>query len=923
MNQKTLYILDGHALVFRAHYAFINRPLMNSKGINTSAITGFTRSLWDIIVNRQPTHLAVSFDKSNITFRNDLYPEYKAQRDATPEDIRIAIPYIKEIVKAFNIPIFELDNFEADDVIGTLAKQAEKQGFKVYMVTPDKDFGQLVSENIKIYKPSRQGNGIEILGIDEVLEKWDIQNVDQVKDMIGLQGDAVDNIPGIPGIGPKTAAKLLKTYGSLENLLDHTDELKGKIRENLETFRDQGLLSKQLAIINTEAPIAFDPELTEMNQADRKRLTELFAELEFRTLAQSILGNPPQAGTQQTLFPESNVSSAATVIDQIAPNQYDNTDQQYILVDGPEARGNLIQKLKSAPRFCFDTETTSIHPMEADLVGMSFSIEKGKAYFILFPENRAETIRILEEFRGVLEDPSILKIAQNIKYDVIVLKNYGIEVRGIYHDTMLFHYLLHPELRHSMDYMAETYLSYKTISYDELTEKKGQKQKTLREVDIQKLTNYAAEDADITLQLHEYLFSKLKAEKLDKLYFDIEEPIIRVLAEMEFNGIRMDGHFLEEYGKELTEKILEIQSAIYEIAGTVFNIDSPKQVGEILFDVLKIPYRWTKTKTGQYSTNEAKLGELEKEHVIVSMILEYRGLMKLKSTYVDALPKMINPRTGRVHSSFNQALAATGRLSSNHPNLQNIPIKTEAGRKVREAFIPADENHVLLGADYSQIELRLIAHMSGDEAMLEAFNQDQDIHRATAARVFDVPYDQVNPEQRRQAKTVNFSIIYGAGATNLSQQLDIPRKEASQLIEAYFNQYKGLKKYMDDTVKFARKHGYVETLLGRKRELRDINSRNRLAQAGAERIAINTPIQGTAADMIKMAMIRIHKRLKESNLQSKLILQVHDELMFDVPKKEVEIMKKLVQEEMVNALPGLSIPILVEVGTGNTWLEAH
>src|SRR5690606_10501885 len=567
-NQKTLYILDGHALVFRAHYAFINRPLMNSKGINTSAITGFTRSLWDIIVNHQPSHLAVSFDKSNITFRNDLYPQYKAQRDATPEDIRIAIPYIKEIVKAFNIPIFELDNFEADDVIGTLAKQAEKQGFKVYMVTPDKDFGQLVSENIKIYKPSRQGNGIEILGIDEVLEKWDIQNVDQVKDMIGLQGDAVDNIPGIPGIGPKTAAKLLKTYGSLENLLDHTDELKGKIRENLETFRDQGLLSKQLAIINTEAPIAFDPELTEMNQADRKRLTELFAELEFRTLAQSILGNPPQAGTQQTLFPESNVSSAATVIDQIAPNQYDNTDQQYILVDGPEARGNLIQKLKSAPRFCFDTETTSIHPMEADLVGMSFSIEKGKAYFILFPENRAETIRILEEFRGVLEDPSILKIAQNIKYDVIVLKNYGIEVRGIYHDTMLFHYLLHPELRHSMDYMAETYLSYKTISYDELTEKKGQKQKTLREVDIQKLTNYAAEDADITLQLHEYLFSKLKAEKLDKLYFDIEEPIIRVLAEMEFNGIRMDGHFLEEYGKELTEKILEIQSAIYEIAGT-------------------------------------------------------------------------------------------------------------------------------------------------------------------------------------------------------------------------------------------------------------------------------------------------------------------------------------------------------------------
>lgn len=923
MNQKTLYILDGHALVFRAHYAFINRPLMNSKGINTSAITGFTRSLWDIIVNHQPSHLAVSFDKSNITFRNDLYPEYKAQRDATPEDIRIAIPYIKEIVKAFNIPIFELDNFEADDVIGTLAKQAEKQGFKVYMVTPDKDFGQLVSENIKIYKPSRQGNGVEILGVPEVLERWDIEHVDQVQDMIGLQGDSVDNIPGIPGIGPKTAARLLKTYKSIENLLDHTDELKGKMRENLETYRDQGLLSKQLAIINTEAPIAFDPELTEMNQADRKRLTELFAELEFRTLAQSILGEPPPSGVQQSLFPEGESQSRGTVIDKIAPNQYDNTDQKYVLVEGAEKRGELVQKLKSVSRFCFDTETTSIHPMEAELVGMSFSIEAGKAYFILVPENREETLTILEEFREVFEDPNIEKIAQNIKYDAIVLKNYGIEVKGIYHDTMLFHYLLQPELRHNMDYLAETYLSYKTISYDELTEKKGQKQKKLREVDIEKLTAYAAEDADITLQLHDYLYQRLKEEKLDKLYFDIEEPIIKILADMEFNGIRMDGQFLVEYGKELTEQILELQSAIHTMAGTVFNIDSPKQVGEILFDVMKIPYRWSKTKTGQYSTNEAKLGELEKDHEIVSMILEYRGLMKLKSTYVDALPKMINPKTGRVHSSFNQALAATGRLSSNHPNLQNIPIKTEAGRKVREAFIPADENHVLLGADYSQIELRLIAHMSGDEAMLEAFNNDQDIHRATAARVFGVPYEEVTSEQRRQAKTVNFSIIYGAGATNLSQQLDIPRKEASQLIEAYFKQYKGLKQYMDDTVKFAREHGYVETLLGRKRSLRDINSRNRLAQAGAERIAINTPIQGTAADMIKMAMIRIHDRLKESQLQSKLVLQVHDELMFDVPKGEVEEMKILVQEEMVNALPGLKVPILVEVGTGKNWLEAH
>lgn len=923
MNQKTLYILDGHAMIFRAHYAFIARPLFNSKGINTSAITGFTRSLWDIIVNHQPSHLAVSFDKSNITFRNEMYPQYKAQRDATPEDIRIAIPYIKEIVKAFNIPIFEIDNYEADDVIGTLAKQAEKQGFKVFMVTPDKDFGQLVTENIKIYKPARQGNGIEILGIPEVLARWDIDNVDQVQDMIGLQGDSIDNIPGIPGIGPKTAAKLLKTYHSIENLLVNTQDLKGKMRENLETYADQGLLSKRLAIINTEVPITFDPEETEMNQANKTRLTELFAELEFRTLAQSILGNQSQAGVQQALFPVENSSSSQAVIDKIAPNQFKNTDQQYLLVEDAAARASLIEELKSSPAFCFDTETTSIQAVEAELVGMSFSTENGKAYFILLPKGRQETLTILEEFRDVFEDPGIIKIAQNIKYDVIVLKNYGIRVNGIYHDTMLFHYLLNPELRHNMDYMAETYLSYKTISYDELTEKKGQHQKKLRDVNVEKLKNYAAEDADITLRLHEYLYEKLKKEKLDPLYFDVEEPVIKVLAEMEFTGIRLNSDFLIQYGKELTEQILELQSTIHTMAGAVFNIDSPKQVGEILFDVMKIPYRWGKTKTGQYSTNEVKLGELEKDHEIVSMILEYRGLMKLKSTYVDALPRMVNPRTGRIHSSFNQALAATGRLSSNNPNLQNIPIKTEAGRKVREAFIPADENHVLLGADYSQIELRLIAHMSGDEAMLEAFNNDQDIHRATAARVFDMPYDAVTSDQRRQAKTVNFSIIYGAGATNLSQQLDIPRKEASELISAYFNQYKGLKKYMDETVEFARKNGYVETLLGRKRGLRDINSRNRLAQAGAERIAINTPIQGSAADMIKLAMIHIHHKLQEKNLQSKLILQVHDELMFDVPKEEVEEMKILVQEEMVNALPGLKVPILVEVGTGNTWLEAH
>ncbi len=822
----------------------------------------------------------------------------------------------------FNIPILEMDNYEADDVIGTLAKQAEHEGFQVYMVTPDKDFGQLVSENIKIYKPSRQGNGVEILGIPEVLARWDIENVDQVIDMIGLQGDSVDNIPGIPGIGPKTAAKLLKQYHSVENLLDHSSELKGKMRENLETFREQGLLSKRLAIIDTEVPIEFDVEETEMNEANKQKLSEIFAELEFRTLAQTILGTPQQGGVQQALFPLEN-EVHKTVIKKIAPNKFQNTEQNYQLIETSAQRSALIEELKSSSQFCFDTETTSIHPMEAKLVGMSFSTEVGKASFILVPKDRKETQKILEEFRGVFEDPNIVKIAQNIKYDAIVLKNYGIKVQGIYHDTMLFHYLLHPELRHGMDYLAETYLSYQTITYDELTGKKGRVQKKLRDVDLEKLKNYAAEDADITLQLHELLHEKLKEEKLDKLYFDIEEPVIKVLADMEYDGIRLNKEFLNEYSKQLAEQILNTQATIHQKAGAVFNIDSPKQVGEILFDKLKIPYRWRRTKTGQYSTNEAKLSEMANEHDIVSLILEYRGLAKLKSTYVDALPKMVNPKTGRIHSSFNQALASTGRLSSNHPNLQNIPIRTEAGRKVRQAFIPADENHVLLGADYSQIELRLIAHMSGDVAMLEAFNNGQDIHRATAARVFEVPYDEVTDDQRRQAKTVNFSIIYGAGSTNLSQQLDIPRSEATALIDAYFKQYNGLKKYMDETVKFARKNGYVETLLGRKRELRDINSRNRMAQSGAERVAINTPIQGTAADMIKIAMVRIHQKINKQQLKSRLVLQVHDELMFDVPHEEVEIMKELVSEEMIKALPDLKVPILVEVGTGNTWLEAH
>jgi len=925
MEEKTLYILDGHALVFRAHYAFINRPLMNSKGMNTSAITGFVRSLWDILINHQPSHIAVSFDKSDVTFRNELYPDYKAHRDKTPEDIQIALPIIKEIVEAFNIPIVELDNYEADDVIGTLAKQAAEKNFNVFMVTPDKDFGQLVTDKIKIYRPSRRGNGAEIHGIKEVTESWDIDHVGQVIDMIGLQGDSADNIPGIPGIGPKTASMLLKQYGTIENLLENVDELKGKRKENVIKYAEQGLLSKKLAIIDTNAPIELDLEETKVVEANKAKLAEIFAELEFRTLADSILGASPQKkeGVQQTLFPQTGASGSTSVIDQIAPKDFKNSDKDYQLISTSEEITSLIARLKKSNRIALDTETTSLYPTEAEIVGISFSIQADEGFYIPLPPTKEDCIKILQEFKDVLEDKNIVKVGQNIKYDMVVLMNYGIRLGGTFHDTMLFHYLLQPELRHSLDYLAETYLSYQMISYDELTEKKGRKQKSLREVDPEKMKIYAAEDSDITLQLHDLLEEELKNEKLEELYYSIEEPLIEVLADMEFQGIHVDSNFLNQYSKELNQEVIALEEKIQKLAGCVFNISSPKQVGEVLFDQLKLPYRWRKTKTGQYSTDEAKLSELAVEHEIAKMILEYRGLTKLKSTYVDALPKMINPHTGRIHSSFNQALTSTGRLSSNHPNLQNIPIRTEAGQKVRQAFIPGSKDQILLSADYSQIELRLIAHMSGDEAMLEAFNDGKDIHRATAARVYEVDYNEVTPEQRRNAKTVNFSIIYGAGATNLSRQLNIPRTEATELIEAYFRQYKGLKKYMDKTVDEAREKGYVKTLLGRKRFIRDINSRSRMARSAAERIAINTPVQGTAADMIKLAMSNIFKMINKKGLKSKMILQVHDELMFDVWIPELDDLEKIVKEEMEKALPGLKVPIIVETGTGQNWLEAH
>ncbi|NBU51874.1 MAG: DNA polymerase I [Chitinophagia bacterium] len=926
MTKKKLFLLDGHALVYRAHYAFINRPLINSKGINTSAITGFVRFLWDVLKNQGASHVAVAFDPPGPTFRHNDYPEYKANREAQPEDIQIALPYIQKIVEAFNIPIMSVPSYEADDVIGTVSKQAEKQGFEVYMVTPDKDFAQLVSDKIKIYKPSRQGNGVDILGVEEVLEKWDIERVDQVIDVLGMQGDSVDNIPGIPGIGAKTAVKLLKQFGSLEGVLDNIDKLKGKQKENVFNFAEQGKKSKWLATIKTDAPIEFNADRYIVEPYNREALTELFKELEFRTLADSILGSPELV--QGDLFGSSEAKedakpSAGTDDYAIGEQNIENTEHDYSFVDSRTDMQALAETLSTQTLFSFDTETTGIDANQAELVGMSFSYEHHKGYYVPVPENKEQALEVVAIFKDILENESILKIGQNIKYDILMMKWYGVDVKGNFFDTMIAHYLLEPDLRHKLDYISESLLNYKMVPIENLIGKRGKNQLSMRDVDPQKVSDYAAEDADVTLQVFSELQTQLKVTELEDLFHTIETPLINVLAQMEYEGVRIDGDFLNGYSKKLETLILDEEKAIYEVAGVRFNIASPKQVGEVLFDKLKIPYRWRKTNSGQYSTDVEKLNELASEHDIVNKILEYRKYSKLKSTYVDALPLMINPKTGRVHSNFNQARAATGRLSSENPNLQNIPIKDEAGREIRKAFIPRDEDHILLAADYSQIELRLIAEISGDDFMLEAFHEGRDFHRATAAKVYKVEFDEVTPEQRRNAKTVNFSIIYGAGATNLSRQLNIRRADAKALIDNYFEQFKGLKAYMNDTVDFAREHGYVKTLGGRKRILRDINSRNGLARSNAERMAINTPIQGSAADMIKLAMIRIHKLLAEKPFKTKMIMQVHDELVFDVYKPELEELRNLIIDNMKDALPGISVPILVEVGTGLNWLEAH
>ena len=936
---KKLFLLDAFALIYRAHFALSKNPRFTSGGLNTSAIMGFTNTLLEVLKKENPTHMAVVFDTAAPTERHIDFTEYKANRQAMPEDLSAAIPYIVRLIEGFNIPVIFSDGYEADDLIGTLAKKAELEGFTVYCMTPDKDFGQLVSENIFIYKPARMGNGMEIQGVKEILEKWEIDHVKQVIDILGLWGDAVDNIPGIPGIGEKTAKLLIKQYGSIENIISNSHELKGKLRENVENFAEQGLISKKLATIMLNAPVDLDVDALHVDEPNRDLLEPLFAELEFRTLGKRVFGDefsivdakPGPSSGQMDLFGNNDVQiplssgGGAEKNTSQTPQSFkniSNTDHNYQLADTIEKRTSLVRLLNENSSFCFDTETTGLDANNCELVGLSFSVAKGAAWYVPLPADQSECRTILSEFKSLLENHLISKIGQNIKYDILVLKWYGINMQGELFDTMLAHYLIDPDSRHNMDLLAENYLNYSPVSISTLIGNKGKNQGNMRDADLENVKEYAAEDADITLQLKTEFEPVLKSVNAWKLAQDIENPLIYVLADIEHEGVKIDQNALVEFSKTLEIDIRTFESTIYEKAGVKFNIASPKQLGEVLFDKLQLDPQAKKTKTGQYQTGEDVLLRLANKSDIVADILDFRQLQKLKSTYVDALPQMINPKTGRVHTSYNQAVAATGRLSSNNPNLQNIPIRTERGREVRKAFIPRDNEHVIVSADYSQIELRIIAEISKDENMMEAFVNGLDIHTATAAKVYGIALDEVNSTQRRNAKAVNFGIIYGQSAFGLSQNLSIPRKEAAEIIENYFNTYPNIKKYMSDTMNFARENGYVETIMGRRRYLRDINSANQTVRGFAERNAINAPIQGSAADMIKIAMIRIHQDIKDQKLGSKMTMQVHDELVFDVLVNETEIMKKIIIDRMKNAIK-MEGPILVEVGIGRNWLEAH
>lgn len=912
------------ALIYRAHFALSKNPRITSKGLNTSAVFGFTNTLLEVVNKEKPTHLGVAFDTAAPTFRHTAFEAYKAQRQEQPEDITVAVPWVKKLCRAMDIPVLELDGYEADDIIGTIAKIAARRDFKVYMMTPDKDYGQLVEENILLYKPAFMGNGVEILGPEEVCQKWGISRVEQVTDILALMGDSVDNIPGVPGIGEKTAAKLIAEFDTVENLLANTDKLKGKQKENIVQFAEQALMSKKLAKINTNVPINFDEEHLKLHITKSDELRRLLDELEFRTVKKRIFGEEEEkvavsasAAAQSSLFPyvsrEDNKPAEKQTIRTLAVDYY--------TVDTPELRRQLIRFLALQKAFCFDTETTSENAYEAEIVGLAFCYRAGEAFYVPLPEERQAAVAVLNEFRAVFSDEKIGKIGQNIKYDLIALANYGIEVKGELFDTMLAHYLIEPEGRHGMDAMAENYLNYKPVSYEELTVR-GKKQLSIREVPLPDLAEYAAEDADITFQLYKKFAPMLKKDGLEMLFREVEMPLVQVLADMERAGVKIDTEALAAYSKELEAEIRQAERRVYADAGEEFNIGSPKQLGQILFEKLKLVDKPKKTATGQYATGEEILMQLAEEHPIARHILDFRQLQKLKSTYVDALPQLLSPKDGLIHTTYNQAVAATGRLSSNNPNLQNIPVRTEKGREIRRAFVPRSPEYVLMSADYSQIELRIMASFSKDESMIEAFRQKRDIHAATAAKIFKVPIEKVDSEMRRRAKTANFGIIYGISAFGLAQRLNIPRKEAAELINAYFNEFPAVKKYIDRVIELARKQEYVETVLKRRRYLRDINSRNLTQRGFAERNAINAPIQGSAADIIKIAMIRIHNWLKNNNLRSKMILQVHDELVFDVYRPELPLMQEKVKEFMETAYP-LEVPLEVEIGIGENWLEAH
>lgn len=944
MSQKRLFLLDAYALIFRGYYAFIKNPRINSKGMDTSAIMGFMNALMDVIKREKPDHLAVAFDKGGSTFRLEMFEQYKANRDATPEAIKIAVPYIQDVLRAMHIPIIEVAGFEADDLIGTIAKQAEKENYKVFMVTPDKDFAQLVSENIFMYRPARMGNDIEIWGIPEVQAKFEIEHPLQVIDFLGMMGDAVDNIPGLPGVGEKTAKKLLAEFGSMENLLDNTDKLKGALKDKIEANKAQGILSKKLATILLDCPVTFNEKDYELSSPDVEKTDALFMELEFRQMkAQFDKLYNPAANTDETnsqitvlkkapvkkttdeqydLFGFSDADDATETV-----NSYyatlENTQHFYQNVQGDLPTKMFMQNLILQTSVCFDTETTGLDALNSELVGLAFSWEKGKGFYVPFPEKREETQVLIEKFKPFFENETIEKVGQNIKYDLKILSQYGIEVKGNLFDTMIAHYLINPDMRHNMDVLSETYLKYSPKSITELIGKKGKNQGNMRDIPLDEIKEYAVEDADVTIQLKNHFLPILEKVGTKKLYDEIEIPLVPVLADMEKEGINLDVDFLKKMSVEMTAESKALEQKIYETAGETFNLASPKQLGDVLFDKMKIGgAKQKKTKTGQYATGEEILSYLANDNPIVKDILEWRQMVKLQSTYIDALPNQVDLKTGRVHTEYMQTVAATGRLSSNNPNLQNIPIRTERGRQIRKAFIARNENYTLVSADYSQIELRIIAALCGEENMIAAFKNNEDIHKSTAAKVFNIPLEEVTKEQRSHAKTVNFGIVYGVSAFGLSNQTNLSRKESADLIDAYYKTYPKLKSFITEQVDFARENGYVETISGRRRYLKDINSANAIVRGGAERNAVNAPIQGSAADIIKIAMINIHKKLKSENWQSKMLLQVHDELVFDVHNSELEKIQPMIKHEMENAFK-MIVPLEVEIGSGKNWLEAH